>query len=320
MASLLIIGGSGFFGKSILDAYKRGLLDQWEIDSISIVARNSTRLRHNFSGLIDKSIRLFDRDISTCLEVPTADYVIHAAASTDASRYLERPEVEKANVLGAVRNYANLAQKYHRNSKILYVSSGAIYGVQPHYLSNIPEDFSYGDIENLDLTKRNYAAAKKDSEKIIEELGSLGLNVSIARCFAFIGKYLPRDKHFAIGNFIEDGLNGRAIRINAAHRVYRSYMYADELVEWLMTILCLSDNTCPTYNVGSDQSVEIFEVARKVAKIFGVEVSATLHNASEEDDRYVPSIQKACIQAGVLLNFNLDQSLKLTVNRILSNE
>ena len=53
MASLLIIGGSGFFGKSILDAYKRGLLDQWGITSVKVLARNATALEHTNPELSD---------------------------------------------------------------------------------------------------------------------------------------------------------------------------------------------------------------------------------------------------------------------------
>jgi dTDP-glucose 4,6-dehydratase len=45
MASLLIIGASGFFGKSILHGYRRGLLSPWGIDLIYVLARNTDRLR-----------------------------------------------------------------------------------------------------------------------------------------------------------------------------------------------------------------------------------------------------------------------------------
>ena len=44
MSHALILGGSGFFGKSILDSYKRGLLREQDIDQITIYNANGEML------------------------------------------------------------------------------------------------------------------------------------------------------------------------------------------------------------------------------------------------------------------------------------
>ena len=58
MASLLVIGGSGFFGKSILDAFQRNLLDPWNIHSLIIMARHPEELQKNHSQLITSKVKL----------------------------------------------------------------------------------------------------------------------------------------------------------------------------------------------------------------------------------------------------------------------
>ena len=316
MASLLIIGGSGFFGKSILDAYKRGLLNPWGIDLIYVLARNADRLKEEAPELVGTSIKLMNGDIASCKELPMSDYVIHAAASTDAANYLSQPEVEKKNIQAGTYNYCELAKKFHQNSRIVYCSSGAVYGQQPPDLDKISEDYDGGPLADMSLTKRDYAAAKRDAELAIINLGKQGLSVSIARCFAFVGSYLPRDKHFAIGNFIEDGLNNRPIQVKADHLVYRSYMYADDLVEWLMRLCELGNSDCPILNVGSDEALEIREVAKKVADKFSVPfINTDIQKTTV--DRYIPSIEKAKHFGSLKIKHDIRLSIDETIFNIL---
>lgn len=315
MASLLIIGGSGFFGKSILDAYGRGLLKTWEIDSILVLARNAENLKRSNPELISDSIKLINSDISTCTEIPVADYVIHAAASTDAANYLAQPEVEKRNIQAGTYNYCKLAKKNHKASRIVYCSSGAVYGQQPYEVETLSEDFKGGDLDEMSPTKRDYAAAKRDAEKAIKDLSQNGVSVSIARCFAFVGKYLPRDKHFAIGNFINDGLLGNPINIKAAHPVYRSYMYADDLVKWLMTIAYHSSGSLNTYNVGSEFAISLVDLAELVAQEFDLNILLPPQSEGKVD-RYIPSIEKATKELGLDLSVDLVQAVRNTIERI----
>ena len=327
MSTLLVIGGSGFFGKSILDAFWRDLLEPWGITKVVIMARNATTTLKNYPELIyslnansergevyGRVVELLDADICSCTSLPFAEYVIHAAASTDARDYLSRPQIERENIQKGVSNFCDLAKKYLRKSKILYVSSGAVYGQQPQDVLFLKEDAPLLPIEGLPLNKQDYAAAKRDGELLIKQLGADGLNVIIARCFAFVGKYLPRDQHFAIGNFIDDGLNKRSIRIKAKNLVYRSYMYADDLTIWLVTLANMANHSCDVFNVGSDKRISIHELAGKVAKHFGQEVFIPKFNSIEEDS-YIPSIQRA-LAAGCPHPRDLGESIHLSALHI----
>ena len=315
MKTLLLIGGTGFFGKSFLDCYKRGLLAGWDITKVLLMSRNVERLRIEAPELLDSSIQLLAGDVGVINSLPNADYVIHAAASTDARSYIGQPDVEKRNIQAATYNYCKLAKAGHSKSKILYVSSGAVYGPQPSNLQLLSEAYELGGLEGFVDGKRDYAFAKRDAEQAIQELGRKNLNVAIARCFAFVGPWLPRDQHFAIGNFIQDGLLGRPINVNATFPVYRSYMYADDLVHWLMTICHTANPLCPIYNVGSDQAVTIGDLAELVAQKFTVDISkAGLSKKSV--DRYVPSITKAKEVLGLQLSIDTAGAIDKTIAAI----
>ena len=315
MATLLIIGGTGFFGKSILDSFQRGLLRPWSIHHVIVMARNAERLKEEAPSLLGVQVELLSADIAKTDHLPQADFIIHAAASSDARDYLKSPQKERKNIIAGVLNYCRLAKITHNKSKILYVSSGAVYGTQPPELDMISEDYQFLDPDDIPEGKRDYACAKRDAEQAFIELGNAGLNVSVARCFAFVGPWLPLDYHFAIGNFIADGLAGKKIAAQSDHRVYRSYMYADDLVEWLMAIVSASSTRIPIWNVGSEESVLIDSVARVVSRYCGVE-SAQSDYLNEKTDRYVPSTERVRRELGVEIKFNLLEAITKTIEII----
>ena len=314
MSTLLVIGGTGFFGKSILDFYKRGLLSPWGIDKVIVMSRNSDNFKHNYPELISQGVEFFTGDIATIDYLPSAEYVIHAAASTDASLYLSHNKKEKKNIIRGTLNYCQLAAEFHKDSKIVFCSSGAVYGYQPEQVKYLTENMTFGNIESLNEVKKSYAYAKRDAEIAIQELGKAGLNVSIARCFAFVGKYLPKDQHFAIGNFIADGIAGRDIEVKATKKVYRSYMYADDLVEWLMSLANNSNPQCPIYNVGSDKEIEIRDLANMVSNVFNVGIQS-LESSTNHVDRYIPSVEKAINELELNNGYTLKESILMSINK-----
>ena len=110
MATLLVIGGSGFFGKSILDMFQRGKLSPWKINKVISMSRNAERLKSETPNLILGNVELLTSDISTAEHLPDADFIIHAAASTDARNYLNSGEDERKNIQSGTLNYCRLAR------------------------------------------------------------------------------------------------------------------------------------------------------------------------------------------------------------------
>lgn len=281
------------------------------------MSRNAEKLQIEAPNLLSSKVVLYSADIGNLKQLPDADYIIHAAASTDEKSYLNQPELEKQNIHAATHNFCKLIlNTAPGNNKILYISSGAVYGYQPVNLKYLTEDLDKYSIDCLPQGKQHYAYAKRSAEDKIRRLGSKKYNISIARCFAFIGPWLPREKHFAIGNFIQDGLLGGDITIKANYPVYRSYMHADDLVVWLMTICDNGSEECPIYNVGSDEEVSIIQAAEIVAKELNVKVNKNEEIKIDRIDRYIPSINKAKELLGLQISINLLDAIKRTIATI----
>ncbi len=292
--NLLVIGGTGFFGKSILDSFKRGKLNKFSISKVIILARNIEKFIFDYPELNFEGVEFVSGDISILSNLPISDYIIHAATSTNINDYKEGLEhLIQYNIEKSASNFCNLVVKNNINSKILYCSSGAVYGKQPINLEKITEDFNFqNNLSELNLNKKAYCLGKRFAENEFIKLSKLGFNVSIARCFAFYGKYLPKDKHFAYGNFIEQAEKGETIIVSTNGIVYRSYMEADDLVESLLSILLISSNDCPIINVGSDEQLSLYELAKNIAFKYQVDFKFLNHNENEIIDRYIPNTEK----------------------------
>jgi dTDP-glucose 4,6-dehydratase len=290
--TLLIIGGTGFFGKSIINFIVHKS-NRNNIKKIILLSRGNNKIKISTKNQKIK-INEIHADISKLKKIPYADYVIYSVIVSDYKKYFN-----------GVRNYYRLAKKFHTKSKILYISSGAVYGQQPKNLKKIKENYflKHKRINFKNTNKNDYSLTKLKNEEIFKGLTKFKIKVSIARCFAFVGKYLPRDSNFAVGNLIQNILNKKDLEIKSDHYVIRSYMHVHDLARWLLKIVKNSNVKCPIYNVGSDKAAKIQDLAYALSKKYKLNLKLKKINLSIED-KYVPSIQKAKKELKLSLKYN----------------
>ena len=311
--SLLIIGGTGFFGKSILKYLSINNFTNIKINKIFILSRGKLKLAI-YNQKLKKKFKIIkiNSNILTVKNLPIVDYVIYAAI---LKNYKDDNN--------AVKKYLNLAKKYHLKSKILYISSGAIYGKQPYSVLGFKENYFQlnNKINFKKGYKKEYSKIKLKNEKLFQQFGKLGGNVSIARCFSFVGEFLPRDSQYVVGDFIEKILNNQNLNIKADHQVIRSYMHEEDLVRWLLKIINYSNKNCPIYNVGSDDAISIYKLANLLATKYNSNVNFDNIKISDKIfDKYVPNIQKVKKELNLVNNYNtLDAIIKI-INLLKKNE
>jgi dTDP-glucose 4,6-dehydratase len=311
---IFITGGTGFFGSWLVESFSH-------INRVEGLGARATILTRNPAAFLEKSPHLATDSSITLLTgdvrdfaFPQSDFkcVIHAATESVARKApVSRIELLDTILRGTER-VLNFAAT-HGTSKLLLTSSGAVYGSQPSDLMQIPEDFR-GAPNVLDP-----ASVYGEGKRVAEHLCALyaaesKLECKIARCFAFVGPHLPLDAHFAIGNFIRDALQNKPIRIQGDGTPMRSYLYAADLAVWLWSIL-FCGVSARAYNVGSDQSVSIFELAQ--------EVVATLQPESQIEVmrkaipgvpilRYVPKTKRSLEELGLKQHIDLREAVLRT--------
>jgi dTDP-glucose 4,6-dehydratase len=134
-----------------------------------------------------------------------------------------------------------------------------------------------------------------------------------------VGEYLPLNSNFVIGNIIQNILDRKDIKINANYRICRSYMYADDLVQWLLKILDNSNKQCPIYNVGSDDKISIHQVANILAKKYDKRIDG-VKLFSKKFDNYVPNINKAKKILGLKIYNSSIKGIIKTINILIKKK
>ncbi len=313
---IFITGGTGFFGCWLVESFA------WANDNLHLNAEAHV-LTRNYEAFLQKAPHLathpavkFQIGDVRNFEFPKGQFpfVVHAATEASAKLNEENPLLMWDTIIEGTRHTLEFA-RHAETKKFLLTSSGAVYGKQPPDMTHIPEEYTGAP----DLTDPNsaYGEGKRAAEMLCTLYAKMyGIQTKIARCFAFVGAYLPLDIHFAIGNFIRDGLQGGPIEIKGDGSPYRSYLYAADLGIWLWTILFRGKSNHP-YNVGSEKDITIEALAKEIAVHFKPELSISIKGnirSNQLSERYVPSNHKITRELGVQQIVNLKEGIKRTIH------
>lgn len=294
-------GGTGFFGCSLLDVICAGRYQEYHFTMLSRRAGEFERLHPEYAAL--PNVEFLSGDVRDLVQGDGKfDCIIHAA--TPAADSPDDAELHDIIVNGT-QTVLDFAKKCG-TKKLLYISSGGVYGK--------------GTAPFKETSPCNpvtvYGKAKLEAEKIVS---ASGVPAVIMRGFAFAGKHLRRDIHFAFGNFIADALDRRDILIKGDGTPLRSYMHSDDLAHWMMTML-LEGRAGEIYNCGSGEAISIKGLAQKINAVLNPNGNVNIQTAATPGaipSCYVPDVAKAADELGLKITIDIENSIKLSVGKSL---
>ena len=288
---VLLTGGTGFVGKWLIETAHIACSNG--ATKFEIIVPTRDILASHVKETVNigfKNLSLVQGDLlSDTLDIGKVNAVIHAAtpasAALNESNPIEMTRINTQSMQAALKFAENKAP-------FLFTSSGAVYGNQPQTVAHIsetqPRPFSK-------LTSA-YAKGKQLAETMCMQAGEEdSCTPIIARLFAFSGHYLPRNTHFALGNFVQNVLDRKPIFINSDGQARRSYLYGADMAIWLWSALAKKKSPQPLH-IGSAHSISILELAQAVANVSTTELNFTpeikIANAPDNPEQfhqYVPS-------------------------------
>lgn len=290
--TLLLTGGSGFVGSYLVEsiiAFNRahgGEPCRLLLPTRSLEA--SQEKWPHFFGVEDVIWFGWDGQV---LEPPSdgCDYVIHAASPTGTTAMMRDPYGTMRDIVRTTEQVLGYA-KQAGVSRLLFVSSGAVYGSQPSGLKAIPETYLGGP--DLTDARSCYGEGKRYAELLCH---LSGVPTLVARLFAFVGPYQDLTGSYAVTDFIRQARHHGHIRIHSDGSALRTYCYASDLSNALWKIL-LNGDINEIYNVGEEAPVvSVRELADQIAEIMGavsVEVMGKDNASGDNRSRYIPDVSR----------------------------
>jgi UDP-glucuronate decarboxylase len=304
---VMLTGGTGFFGTAILRTLASG---RFRASNLCILSRQPKIFEDRYPSLASQA-KWVQGDILLPDSISSREpftYVLHGAADSTHGAALS-PTERFFQIVQGTRNMLDFAVS-HGVKRFLLTSSGGVYGEPPPGAHTIPEN--YLGMPNPLNAKNVYSVAKRAAENLCAVYAEqYGLEVVVARCFAFVGEDLPFDVHFAMGNFIRDALWADEIVVKGDGSPTRSYLDQRDLAEWLLTLL-YRGRSGEAYNVGSDEAISISELAYLVRDLISPSKSVRiLGSPTNRNERksYIPDITKIRLELGLRPTICLKESI-----------
>ena len=310
---LFLTGGTGFFGCWLLESFLYAN-DRLGLNAeVVALSRSPEAFARKAPHLASHSaVTLHPGDVRP-LSFPEGKFphIIHAATEADTRLIVEQPLLMLDTIVEGTRRVLEFARAAGTR-RFLLTSSGAVYGRQPSEITHVGED--YPCAPDPMSAAASYGEGKRVAELLCAAYARQhGIEAVIARCYAFVGPYLPLGGHFAAGNFLRNGLRGEPLQIGGDGTPRRSYLYAADLALWLWTLLFRGESARP-YNVGSEDELSIADLANLIAGQFGglpVHIAKT-PEPGKAPERYVPATVRARTELGLRQTIDLPDALRKT--------
>jgi len=305
---ILLTGGTGFIGRWLISGFSAMRRAYGIHAELCVLSRDPAAfLRSCPEHAGQDGLTFLTGDIRSFASASDMafDLVIHGATAASATMSREQPGEMYSVIVDGTRRVCDVA-KGSGARRLLYLSSGAMYGPQPPELSHIPESYA-GNPTTA------YGQGKQAAEALSLEVP--GVECVIVRPFAFVGPHLPLTTTYAIGNFMRDCLLNRTIVIEGDGTPLRSYLYAADMAEWLWTML-VHGKPGRAYNLGSDEALSILDLAHLVRGLAGTSNEILVKGSPQIGllpSRYVPDVRLARTELGLRIRTTLAEAVTRTL-------
>ena len=264
----IVTGGAGFIGSSIVKKLvARG-------DDVTVIDNLNTGKEENLKSVIDKITFLKDSILNRELlekQSQNIDGIFHQAALASVQDSFSKPdEYHDVNVNGT-ENILKLAKK--NDFRVVYASSSSIYGN--------PERIPIKESDEKNPINP-YAETKLKQDQLAIKYSEMGVKVIGLRYFNVFGKGQSKEYAGVLKLFLERIRDKLPPKINGDGTQFRDFVYVEDVAD--ANIMSMdSDINHGFYNVGTNTSITILDLAKTIIKSSGLDIQPIFGPALKGD-------------------------------------
>ncbi len=264
----IVTGGAGFIGSSIVKKLvARG-------DDVTVIDNLSTGKEENLKSVIDKITFLKDSILNRELlekQSQNIDGIFHQAALASVQDSFSKPdEYHDVNVNGT-ENILKLAKK--NDFRVVYASSSSVYGN--------PERIPIKESDKKNPINP-YAETKLKQDQLAIKYSEMGVKVIGLRYFNVFGKGQSKEYAGVLKLFLERIRDKLPPKINGDGTQFRDFVYVEDVAD--ANIMSMdSDINHGFYNVGTNTSITILDLAKTIIKSSGLDIQPIFGPALKGD-------------------------------------
>lgn len=282
--SVLLTGATGTVGSYLADVLLR--LNQTDDYNTKVVlaGRNISHLQSLYRLSQSKNIEYVHFNLTEPIEFDVnVDYIIHAAGNAHPYAFNSDPVGTLVDSVNSTKNLLDYGIT-HSTKKLLYVSSGEVYGFRDVRLDVFREDY----LGSLDLSSPRscYPESKRVTENLCYSYTKqFGLATVCVRLCHTYGPMFTSSDNRAHVQFIKNALEHKDIQLKSAGAQMRSYNYIADAAAGILTVL-INGNSGEAYNIANPEArMTIASLAKVIANTEGQKVIFTNPDAVDLANR-----------------------------------
>lgn len=306
MKNLLITGGCGFIGSGFINYILKKFpnLHVFNIDCLNYCSSTNNIISSDNYTFIHGNITNSEL-ITSILNTHNIDTIVHFAAQSHVDNSFSNPiAYTHDNILGT-HILLECSRVYGKLEKFIHISTDEVYGDIGNSKKN----------ENSVLCPTNpYAATKASAELIVKSYyHSFNMPIIITRSNNVFGPRQFPEK--VIPKFIYKSLHKQPFTIQGDGNNIRSYIFIDDVVNAIMTILSFG-KIGEIYNIGSYDEMSVLDVAFKIHNKLNPDTKFEIEYMNDRpynDKRYFICDQKLR-ELGWSQTISFNDGLQKTIN------